>query len=69
VYQPRTTIVNDEKRDLVADSQIILAICRNYFSQLLNALGDKEVWQAEIHIVEPLVSERSDFEVNWPLKR
>jgi len=35
-YQPRTIIVKDEKGDLVADSHIIIARCRNYFSQLLN---------------------------------
>ena len=35
-YQPRTTIVKDEKGDLVADSHSIMARWRNYFSQLLN---------------------------------
>jgi hypothetical protein len=35
-YQPRTNIVKDEKRDLVADSHNILARWRKYFSQLLN---------------------------------
>ena len=34
-YQPRTTIVKDEKGDLVADSHSIMSRWRNYFSQLL----------------------------------
>ena len=33
-YQPRTTIVKEEKGDLVADSHSIMARWRNYFSQL-----------------------------------
>jgi len=37
-YQPRTTIVKDEKGDLVADSHSIKARWRNYFSQLFNVL-------------------------------
>jgi len=37
-YQPRTNIVKDDKIDLVADSQSILAWWRNYFSQLLNVV-------------------------------
>jgi hypothetical protein len=32
-YQPRTSIVKDEKGDLVADSHSIMARWRNYFSQ------------------------------------
>jgi hypothetical protein len=35
-YQPRTNIVQDEKDDLFADTNSILARWRNYFSQLLN---------------------------------
>jgi len=35
-YQPRTNIVNDEKGDLAADFQTILARWRNLFSHLLN---------------------------------
>ena len=35
-YQPRTTIVKDDKLDLVADCHSIMARWRNYFSQLLN---------------------------------
>ena len=45
-YQPRTTIVKDEKGDLVADSRSIMAMWRNYFSQLLNVHEVKDVRQA-----------------------
>ena len=36
---------------------------RNYFSQLFNVHGVKDVGQAEIHTAEPLVPEPSAFEV------
>jgi len=62
-YQPRTIIVKDEKGELVADPHSIMARWRNYFSQLLNVHEDKDVRQAEIHTVEPLVPEPSAFEV------
>jgi hypothetical protein len=61
-YQARTIIAKDEKGDLVADSHSIMARWRNYFSQLLNVHGAKDVRQAEIHTAEPLVPEPSDFE-------
>ena len=35
---------------------------RNYFSQLLNVHGVKDVRQTEIHTAEPLVPEPSAFE-------
>jgi hypothetical protein len=63
-YQPRTNIVKDEKGDLVADYHSILARWRNYFSQLLNVLGDNDVRQTEIHTAEPLVLLR----LKWLLK-
>ena len=66
-YQPRTTILKDEK-DLVADSHSIMERWRNYFSQLLNVHEVKDVSQAEIHTVEPLVPEKSASRLNWPLK-
>ena len=47
-YQPRCNIVKDEKDDLVAFSHIIVARWRNYFSQLLNVHGVKDVGQVEI---------------------
>ena len=62
-YQPRCNIVMDEKGDLVADSRSIVGRWRNYFSQLFNVHGVKDVRQAETHTAEPLVPEPSAFEV------
>ena len=42
-YQPRCNIVKDEKGDLVADSHSIVDRWRNYFSQLFNVHGFKDV--------------------------
>ena len=58
-YQPRTNIV----KDLVRNSQSILARWRNHFSQLFNVHGVSDVRHTEIHTAEPLVSEPSAFEV------
>ena len=58
-YQPRCNIVKNEKGDLVADSHGIVTRWRNYSSQLFNVHGVKDVGQAEIHTVEPLVPEPS----------
>ena len=68
-YQPRTTIVKDEKRDLVADSQRIMTRWRKYFSQLLNVHEVKDVREAEIHTVEPLVPEPSAFEIELTIEK
>jgi len=54
--------VKDEKGDLVADSQSIVARWRNYFSQLFNVHGVKDFRQAEIHTAEPLVPKPSSAE-------
>jgi len=62
-YQPRYNIVKDEKGDLVADSHSIVARWKNYFSQLFNVHGVKDVGQAEIHTAEPLVPEPSASDV------
>jgi hypothetical protein len=62
-YQPRTSVVKNEKGDLVADPHSILAKWRNYFSQLLNVHGVNDVRQTEVNTAEPLVSEPSAFEV------
>jgi len=50
---------------LVADSHNTVARWRNYFSQLFNVHGVKEVGQAEIHTAEPLVPDprASEFEL------
>ena len=39
-------IVKDEKGDFVADSHGIVAMWRNYFSQLFNVHGVKDIGQA-----------------------
>ena len=62
-YQPRCNIVKNEKGDLVADSHSIVVRWRNYFFQLFNVHGVKDIGQAEIHTAEPLVPEPSAFEV------
>jgi hypothetical protein len=69
-YQPRnnTCIVKDEKGDLFADSHSILARWRNYFSQLLHVRG-YDVRQTEIHTVEPIVPEPSDFEIELAIEK
>ena len=64
-YQPRCNIVKDEKGDLVADSHGIVAMWRNYFYQLFNVHGIKDVGQAEIHTAEPLAPEPSASEMSW----
>jgi len=61
-YEPRCNIVKDEKGDLVADSHSIVARWRNYFSQVFNVQGVKDVRQAETHTTEPLVPEPSAAE-------
>jgi hypothetical protein len=38
-YQPETSIVNNEKSDLLAGSHSILNRCRHNFSRLLNVRG------------------------------
>jgi len=68
-YQPRCNIVKDEISDLVADSHNIVARWRNYFSQLFNVHGVKDVGQAEIHTAEPLVSEPSAAKVELAIDK
>jgi hypothetical protein len=67
-YQPRTSVVKDEKGDLFADSHSILARWRNHFSQLLNihVVNDR---QTEVHAAEPLVPEPSAFEVEVAIEK
>jgi len=68
-YQRRPNSVNNEKGDLVADSHSILVSWRNYFSQILNILGVKDVRQTEIHTAEPLVPEPSAFEADLAIEK
>ena len=58
-YYPRCNIVKDEKGDLIADSHSIVDRWRNYFSQLFNVHGVKDIGQTEIHTAEPLVPDPS----------
>ena len=62
-YQPKTNIVKDEKGEMVADSHSILAMWRNYFSELMNIHGFNDVRHREIQTAEPQVPEQSAFEV------
>ena len=61
--------MKDEKGDLVADSHSIVARLRNYFPQLFNVHGVKDVRQAEIHRAEPLVHEPSAAEVELAIDK
>ena len=54
---------------MVANSHSIMAMWRNYFSQLLNVHGAKDVRQAEIHTTELLVPEPSAFEVELAIEK
>jgi len=68
-YQPRCNIMKDKKGDLVAYSHSIVASWRNYFSQLFNVHGVKDVRQAEIHTAEPLVPEPSAAEIELSIDK
>jgi bisphosphoglycerate-dependent phosphoglycerate mutase len=68
-YQPRNNIVQDEKCDLVADSNSILARWRNHFSQMLNVHGINDVRQTEIHTANPLVLELSANESEMAIEK
>ena len=54
---------------MVADSHIIMARWRNYFSQILNVNGVSEVRQAEIHSAELLVPEPSAWEAELAIEK
>jgi hypothetical protein len=54
---------------VVADSHIIIARWRNYFSQLLNVHGVNDGGQVEIHTLEPLVAEPNAFEVELAMEK
>ena len=68
-YQPRTNVLKDEKGDLVAESDSIVARWRNYFSQLLKVHGVNDIKHRDIHTVEPLVPEPSVFEVELAIEK
>jgi len=54
---------------MVADPHSIMAKWRNYFSQLFNVHGVKDVGQAEIHTAEPLVPEPNASEVELAIDK
>ena len=54
---------------MVADSHIMMARWRNYFSQLFNVHGVKDVGQAEVHTAEPLLLEPSASEVELAIDK
>ena len=68
-YQPRCNVVKEAKGDLVAHSHSIVARWRNYFSQLFDVHGVKDVGQAEIHTAEPQVPDPSASEVELAIKK
>jgi hypothetical protein len=68
-YQPRTNLVKDENGDLLADSHNILNTWKNYFCQLLNVHGIKDVRQREMHTNEPLAPEPSSFYVEITIEK
>jgi len=54
---------------LIADSHGIVVRWRNYFSQLFNVHGVKDVGHAEIHTAEPQVPEPSASEVELAIDK
>ena len=62
-------MVKDEKGDLVADSHSIVARWWNYFFQLFNVHGVKDVGQPEINAAEALVPEPSASEVELTIDK
>jgi hypothetical protein len=66
-YQPRTSIVKDEKDDLVIDCHSILAWCRKHFFQLFIVHWVSDVRQTEIHTAELLAPEPSAFEADMAI--
>jgi len=61
--------MKDEKGDLVADSHSIVARWMNYFSQLFNVHGVKDVGRAEVYTAELLVPEPSAAEVELAIDK
>ena len=59
----KVNIAKDEKGDLVRDCNSILVRWRHHFSQLLKVHGVNDVTLTELHTSEPLLPDRSAFEV------
>jgi hypothetical protein len=66
-HQPKSNLVKDENGDLPADSQNILNMWKNYYSQLLNVRVHRasDVRQVEIHTADPLAPDPSLFQVEF----
>jgi hypothetical protein len=62
-------MVKEENEDLLADSHSILNRWKNYFCQLLNVHGVKDVRQTKIHTAEPLVPVPSSSEVEIAIEK
>jgi hypothetical protein len=62
-YKPQTNIVKDDKGDMVMDSQNILLVWWNLFSQLWTVHEVNDVRETEIHTAEPLLPQLSAYEV------
>jgi hypothetical protein len=66
--QPRSNLAKHDIGDLLADSHNILNRWKNYFSQLLNVHGVRNVRQIEVHTAEPLLRDPSPFEIETALQ-
>ena len=54
---------------MIADSYSIVARWGKYFSRLLNVHGVNDIKHTDIHTAEPLVPERSAFEVELAIEK
>jgi hypothetical protein len=61
-------MVKEENGNLLADSHNILNR-KNYFCQLLNVHGVKDVRQTKMHTAEPLVPKPSSSEVEIAIEK
>jgi hypothetical protein len=59
VYQPRINIIKDENGNMLADPQHILNRWKNFFNQVLNVHGIRNVRQKDIQTTDPLVPKPS----------
>jgi hypothetical protein len=62
-YQPRINIIKNENGNLLANPQNVLNRWKNFFNQVLNVHGVRNVRQEDIQMAEPLMPEPSLVEV------
>jgi hypothetical protein len=67
--QPRSSLVKVENGDLHADSHNILSKWKNYLSYIFNVYNVSDVRQAKIHSAQPLVPDRSPFDLKIAVAR